>query len=372
MDDDATLEQLPRPINAWGTPTPYGVSHSSATVVRAVSEALRRHVDMHDLAAWAEAAVCEVSGAQAACFCHCGAAGLVIASAAAVTGDDPAAAAALPRVTGAPVIAIQHEHTVDYGQPIVQALALSGATVHVLQGVAAGRRAQLEALAGEGRLRAVVFVESQLVKAPAALAREDCASLAQAAGALLIVDAAAQDWRLQDRAFIASADLTIFSAQKYLAAPTCGIVVGRAAAVAACKRNLAGIGRPMKPTKEGLAGTIAALRERDWAGLPQVRTQNLARAERFAVQVQATTGWPVQVLAGQSQGPYPRILVDLGDAGAALRSIDALKREDPPVVVGTSRAGDGLLAIELTHVNAAEEALLLDALVRLGGVCLPA
>ncbi len=359
------LGGLPHPINAWGTPTPWGVSRSSEEVIAAVSQALRTHVDMSALYDLAERTVCELSGADAACFTHCAAAALVLASAAALSGSDPRIAAALPRCAGRPVIVLQAEHAIDFGQPVVRTLALSGAEVLLLTGDAGERRMRVRALADGGRVRALVFVESQLVKSVPTLSREECATLARETNALLVVDAAAQDWRLADRVFIADADLTIFSAQKYLAAPTCGIIVGSARAIESCKLNQPGIGRPMKPTKEALSGLVAALSSRNWHALAQLRASNLARASAFAKQVHRSTGWVGEVCAAAEQGPYPRVLVNLGSVAFATKAAAWLRTLAPPVVVGTNALDVGKLSIELTHVDADEQNYLLDALQRL-------
>ena len=58
------------------------------------------------------------------------------------------------------------------------------------------------------------------------------------------------------------ADLVVLSAHKYLAAPTAGLIVGRAGLVQSCRAQERGIGRAMKPTKEAILGVLAALDER--------------------------------------------------------------------------------------------------------------
>ncbi|HEY0858845.1 MAG TPA: hypothetical protein VGE16_17405 [Albitalea sp.] len=188
------LGTLSSPVNAWGTPTPYGVSRSSDSVVAAVSDALRTHVDMGALQDLAEEVVCGLSGAEAACFCHCAAAGIVVAAAASITGTSATSAAALPSSADGALIVLQEEHAVDYGQPLPQTLRLTGCDVHLLRGSTAERRADLQSLAARSRVAAIVYVESQLVSSAAPLSRRDCRELAKDIGAMFIVDAAAQDW----------------------------------------------------------------------------------------------------------------------------------------------------------------------------------
>ena len=58
------------------------------------------------------------------------------------------------------------------------------------------------------------------------------------------------------------ADLVLVSAQKYLASPTAGLIIGRKRLVHACRAHEKGIGRAMKATKEAVIGVLAALEER--------------------------------------------------------------------------------------------------------------
>ena len=82
----------------------------------------------------------------------------------------------------------------------------------------------------------------------------------------VILDAAAQDLRLPE--LIASgADLILISAQKYLHAPTAGIVLGSRPLVEALAAQHGGIGRGMKPTKEGILGVLAAVELRQKNGI---------------------------------------------------------------------------------------------------------
>ena len=65
------------------------------------------------------------------------------------------------------------------------------------------------------------------------------------------------------RAAATGADLALFSAQKYLGAPTAGLVLGRRGPVAAVRAQDKGIGRAMKAGKEAIAGVMAALEYRE-------------------------------------------------------------------------------------------------------------
>lgn len=272
---------MTRPINAWGTPTPYGVSRSSLAVAKAAADALQAHCNMAELQEGVASEVSALSEAPAASFCHCSAAGILISVAAALTNGRLEIARELPRRHEDGVTAINVEHCVDYGHSILQVIRTTGSLAEVLTGTREERLTKLTDLGQAGALKAVLWVESLLAPSAPPL---DCSELATAAhqfDAWLIVGAAAKDWKLADPEFVKAADLTIFSAQKYLAAPTCGIVAGTKLAIDAFNANLKCIGRPMKPTKDALMGVLAALRERDWRALDAERERNMRRAEQF-------------------------------------------------------------------------------------------
>lgn len=357
-------DTLSHVINAWGTPTPFGVSRSSPGVARATGEGLLRHVDIDELATRVAQRIVAVAGTEAAWFCHCSAAGVTLAAAGALAGSSPAAVAALPRRDEVGVIAIQEEHCVHYGQPIVQALRLSGAHVLRLTGSLDQRCAELDAAARAGVLRAVMAVDSSLVKREAVLTRQMLSTLARRHGVGFIVDAAAQDWRLNDRHALAQADITLFSAQKYLAAPTCGILVGTRGAVDAARAHLGGIGRAMKPSKEALFGLWQALDERDWAELPALQQQNLMRSERFAYSIRANDAAfvTVSVQDASGYGPFPRLFLKYGPTASAARVAELLMGGDPRIAVGRGYLDQNALTLELTHVGPDEEAQLLARL----------
>ncbi|WP_459618048.1 hypothetical protein [Bordetella sp. 2513F-2] len=356
-------DTLPEVINAWGTPTPYGVSRSSPGVAQAAARALQAQVDVEALHDAVGRELAARAQAESACLCHCAAAAVSLAAAACLSGEDPARVAALPECDPPRAIAIQAEHCVDYGQPIVQALKLSGARVAVLEGGPARRLGRLAALAATGELAGVVAVASTLVDTPAPLALPALAHACRTHGVPLLLDAAARDWQLADPAARAGVDLAIYSAHKYLAAPTCGMLVGRAALVRAARLNLRGLGRGFKPTKEALAGVRAALAERDGRALAHIQAGNEARARAYAQGLrQVLPACAVTVLQGSDYGPYPRIALQFEDAPRARRVADALAAHQPPIVVGRHAQTCGRLTIELTYVDEPQAAQLRAAL----------
>jgi len=343
---------LRRVLNAWGTPTPFGVSRSDAAVAQAVAQMLQRHVVMAELQAEAGRRLAQWSGAEAACVTHCTAAAVTLAVAACMAGTQPARVAQLPDREGLPFrVPMLAAHAVHYGHPIVQAIRLAGAQPVLCPSPEALRAA----LAGPD-IACVLAVESHLASGSGADLTRELVQLARAARVPLVLDAAAQDWRAA-QLVAGGADLVLLSAQKYLRAPTAGLVLGRAGLVAAVDAQHAGIGRAMKPTKEALAGVIAALDQRE--ALP-VAAWRLAQQRKVDAVALAAAQWPGVTVAREPdpQGNgFDRLWLTLQaqpgrpDAAAV---VQRLRAGDPAVAVAPHRADRGQIGLELSGVDEAE------------------
>ncbi len=349
MPETFPHDRLQRVINAWGTPTPYGVSRSGAAVARASAAMLQRHVVMADLQAQAGRELAAWSGAQAACVTHCTAAAITLAVAACMTGTDAQAIAQLPDSSGLPHrVVMLGSHEVNYGQALTQAVRLAGARPLLCDDLSAVRAAL-----AQGGVACVLAVESQLAPGSGAPATRQLVECAHAAGVPLVLDAAAQDWRARE--LVASgADLVLLSGQKYLRAPTSGLVLGRTGLVAAVDAQHRGIGRGMKPAKEALAGLLAAVALRaaespdDWAAVQERKVAAvMAEADRW--QGVRVTRTPDPLGNG-----FARLWLTLDAAALGIDAtavIERLRQGDPVVAVAPHRAAQGQIGLELTAVD---------------------
>jgi seryl-tRNA(Sec) selenium transferase len=194
-------------------------------------------------------------------------------------------------------------------------------------------------------------------------------ALGRAAGVVVIVDAAAQDLRMRELARC-GADLVVVSAQKYLAAPTAGLVLGHAAWVRAVAAQQRGIGRAMKPTKEALAGTIVALRERVALDLDGWRTRQHHKAQRLVASLPSWPGVTVTAAPDPTGLPFERVRLQLGhEAPLGARALaERLRAGTPPVWVIDQHADRGELLLELVPLRDPEIDTLARALrAALGG-----
>jgi uncharacterized pyridoxal phosphate-dependent enzyme len=340
---------LKRVINAWGTPTPYGVSRSDPAVAGAVALMLQRHVVLADLQALAGRELAAWSGAEAACVTHCTAAAITLAVAACMAGTDAARVAQLPDSTGMPKrVLLLAAHQVHYGQVITQAVRLAGA-----HPVPCPTPADVAAELALGGVACVLAVESHLAAGSGPAVTGEMAALAHAAGVPLLLDAAAQDWHARELV-AGGADLVLLSGQKYLRSPTAGLVLGRADLVAALDAQHGGIGRAMKPTKEALAGLRAALRLRADASRDAWCAAQQRKVDAVAA---AAAGWPgvtVERTPDPQGNGFARLWLQVDAAVTGISAagvIELLRAGDTVVAVAPHRAAQGSIGLELTAVD---------------------
>ncbi|MBX3586537.1 MAG: hypothetical protein KF796_07825 [Ramlibacter sp.] len=349
-------------INAWGSPTPYGVSRSDAAVAQAVAAMLQRHVVMADLQAETGRALARWAGAEAGCVTHCTAAALTLAVAACMAGADGQRIAQLPDATGLPArVALLTAHQIHYGHALTQAIRLAGA-----QPVPCDSLAALGNALDAGGVACVLAVESHLADGSGPATTASLLAQARRAGVPLVLDAAAQDWRARELV-AAGPDLVLLSGQKYLRSPTAGLVLGRAGLVAALDAQHTGIGRAMKPTKEALAGVLAALQVR--AGEPATHwlARQRLRVDHVAAQAARWPGVRVQRESDPLGNGFDRLWLSLD---AAVTDVDAaqlaqrLRDGDPVVAVAPHRLAQGQIGLELTAVDDDELPLLCQLLAQ--------
>lgn len=346
------LPTLARVINAWGTATPFGVSRADPDVAGAVAAMLQRYVVMDQLQTVAGERLARWSGAQAACVTHCTAAGITLSVAACMAGTDAAHIAQLPDAQGMPNrVLMLAAHQVNYGHPIVQAVRLAGAR---LQAFASPDDVQA-ALAQPG-VACVLAVESHLAKDSGAALTARLLAHAREAGVPLVLDAAAQDWRVRE--LVASgADLVLASAHKYLRAPTAGLVMGRSGLVAAVDAQHAGIGRAMKPTKEAIAGVLAAIDARVALSRGQWCAEQKHKVDAVADLAKTWKGVTVSREPDPQGNGFDRLWLAIdpqATRGGAAGLVQRLRAGDPVVAVAPHRVAQGQVGLELTGVDSGE------------------
>ncbi|MCY3781645.1 MAG: aminotransferase class V-fold PLP-dependent enzyme [Chloroflexi bacterium] len=355
-------------IVATGNFTELGGSLMPGEVLAAMQAAARSFVSIPALHEKAGQVIADVTGAEAGYVTSGAAAGLVLGTAACMTGSDRAAIQQLPDTDGLKnEIVIHKAHSNHYNRMF----RLAGATVKEV-GYGAHRTLpwQLESAINE-RTAAIIYVVAQFLVAQTALPLPEVVRIARAKGVPVIVDAANELPPIENlRKFIEmDADLVIFSGGKDLQGPQpSGFICGRQDLIAACALNGApnhGIGRPMKVGKEEIVGLVAALKR-------YVRLDHEARLARWEQQVSLIVDGLAdierlsvsRVFPDYTGRPVPRAWLtwDEDTAGLSKQAVlGALVQGSPTIRVLEEYAGKGLL-IDPTTLLDGQETIIAERL----------
>ena len=358
-------------IVATGNFTELGGSLMPAEVLEAMQAAARSFVSIKALHEKAGQVIAELTGAEAGYVTSGAAAGLVLATAACMTGSDPAAIQQLPDTTGLKDEVVIHKaHSNHYNRTF----RLTGAKIKEV-GYGAHRTLpwQLESALDE-RTAAIVYVVAQFLVTQTALPLPEVLRIARAKGVPVIVDAANELPPVENlRKFVEmGADLVIFSGGKDLQGPQpTGFICGRQDLIAACALNGApnhGIGRPMKVGKEEIVGLVAALKR--YVSLDhQARLAGWERQIALIVDGLADVGHlrASRVFPDYTGRPVPRAWLTWEEETAGLSKqevLNALAEGSPAIRVMEEYAGVGLL-IDPTTLLEGQEAVIVDRLRRI-------
>ena len=363
-------------INAVGPATRLSGSIMRPEVAEAMRQASECCVDIAELQARAGEVIAEITGAEAGYVTSGAAAGLLLGTAACVTGLDPGKMNRLPDTRGMKnevIMARSHRNFYDHavrsvGIELVEvgiADRFSGAGVRDAEGWEIGA-------AITARTAAVVYV----AYAHTQPSLEVVVAAAHEKGVAVIVDAAGQLPPAENlqRFISAGADLVAFSGGKAIAGPQAsGILCGRRDLIAAAalqhqdldvmpelwnpptslidKEKLPGapqhgIGRPCKVGKEEIAGLVKALRlfaaedpdlrRQHWLGLMQGLVDACGVFKHAEVEVVADRK--------RSEIPSVRLALDEEAAGmTALELVRALQEGQPQIAANPSYVHEGVV-----------------------------
>lgn len=360
----ALLQELGlRPvINASATLTRLGGSIMPPEVWAAMDEARTQFVDLIEMQRRVGERIAALTHNEAAYVSSGAAAGLVLATAACVTGTDETAIRRLPHLDGLKsevIVQATQRNGYDFavrqvGVRLVEIGDAGGATVTDLE------RAISPATA------AVAWFQGAMTR-PTDLPLEMVIEVAKVHGIPVIVDAAAQLpppdnlWKYTQM----GADLALFSGGKDLRGPqSSGLILGRAELIAACALHgnpNPRIGRPMKVGKEEMAGLLAAV-ERYLRLDHGERTRECDRivalwcaALNEVAGVAATRDFPNE--AGQPL-PWCRVAIDSGVTGVARDEVVVRLMAGDPSVAVACRDPDAI-HLNPTTLEPGEETIVL-------------
>ncbi|MBW9115708.1 aminotransferase class V-fold PLP-dependent enzyme [Rhizobium cauense] len=335
MSDDIRTKIGLRPvINVSGTMTSLGASIVVPQAVRAMEAILPQFVEINDLQRKASSVIARLTGGEAGFVTASCSAGISLAVAGAITGDNLLAIEKLPDVTSEKnEVLVQMGHVVSYGAPVDQAIRLAGGKVVLVGQATSTHRFHMENAITD-KTAAAVYVVSHHVVDYGLLHLTEFIEIAHAKGVPVIVDAASEyDLKL----FLAQgADIALYSGHKFLGGPTSGIVAGKKELVRSAFLQNMGIGRGMKVGKESIYGVMAALEAwetRDHAGIRERETGYL---NLWKDELSDRPGVTALIEPDPTNNPLDRLRVVISAAEAHITAWDlaaALSRGDQPVIV---------------------------------------
>lgn len=331
-----------RPVlNCATTYTRLGGSIMRPAVTEAMAEAANAFVSIPDLQVAVGRRLAELTGNESAYVSNGAAAGLTLAVAAAITGDDPALMARLPNdLSGMKNEVIVHRMQRNFYDVAVRQ---TGATIVEIGHAMETAAWELDAAINERTAAIVYFAGSHLNLHTLPL--ELVAERAHAHGVPVIVDGAAQVPPVSNLTYFTrecGADIAIFSGGKHIGGPqNSGLVVGREEIIRNMRLNgppNQRIGRAMKVAKETMIGLMVAVETylaQDHAQMWQDWSDTVDRwldawIERAPVGVAI---WRDD--RNEAGEPIPRVLARFGEQSAWKRDrfVDALRGGDPGIEV---------------------------------------
>ncbi|WHO75894.1 aminotransferase class V-fold PLP-dependent enzyme [Rhizobium sp. BT03] len=350
-------------INVSGTMTSLGASIVVPEAIEAMASILPHFVEINDLQRKASAVIARLTGGEAGFVTASCSAGISLAVAGAMSGDNLLAIEKLPDVVPEKnEVLVQMGHVVSYGAPVDQAIRLAGGKVVLIGQATSTHRFHMEKAITE-KTAAAVYVVSHHVVDYGLLNLKEFVEIAHARGVPVIVDAASEyDLRI----FLEQgADIALYSGHKFLGGPTSGIVAGRKELVRHAFLQNMGIGRGMKVGKESIFGVMAALEaweRRDHAGIRERETGYLNLWKRT---LDGRPGVTALIEPDPTNNPLERLrlIVDAGEAHITAWDLaDALAKGSPPIIVRDHEVEHRYFYLDPCNLHPGQEGIVANRL----------
>lgn len=317
-------------INAVGTLTTLSGTLMPPEVVRAMEEASRNFVAIHELQAKAGARLAELTGAPAAFVTAGASAALCLASCAVTAGSDRAKMVQLPDMTGMKnefIIQKAHHSPYDHAFRMVGAKLVTVETADEIRSSINDKTAALLMVLSHNSIGHKVELDQMI-------------ELAHKANLPLILDAAAEVPPPENLSKFVKmgADLVAFSGGKNLRGPQCsGILMGRKDLIAAAYANSSPnnfLPRVAKVGKEEIVGLVAAVEiclKKDHAA---ERREFHAMLDRIAERMKSLPSVKTELIPNLDFSHSPRLSVqwDESKLGVSLDQMVQRLREGAPSI----------------------------------------
>jgi L-seryl-tRNA(Ser) seleniumtransferase len=363
MSDDLYERLGVRPfINCCGTRTVHGGSLMLPVVREAMTNAAGRFVNLNELILAAGRRIAQLTGAGAALITSGGAASLVAATAGAMTKGDPERMLRLPNTDGMPAKVVMPKgarFTYDH------AIRTTGARVVEVS----DRKTMAEALRSGAAMVATIGTKD----ADLPIRLSECVALAEPLGIPVLIDAASEHLEMPNPYLGRGASFVAYSGGKYLKGPqSTGLLLGKQQWIEAARLNASphhAIGRPMKISKEEVAGILAAVefwaKGRDHAAEKARWTGDLETIAGIVGKVGTVTAEIEVPAKSHEQVPRLRIAWDRGHIGlGGLELREVLLAHDPKVMLDDRGATDHSVFILPFNLEPGEAAIVGAAIAK--------
>ncbi|RUM27234.1 aminotransferase class V-fold PLP-dependent enzyme [Rhizobium vallis] len=352
-------------INVSGTMTSLGASIVVPEAIEAMASILPHFVEINDLQRKASGVIARLTGGEAGFVTASCSAGISLAVAGAITGNNLLAIEKLPDIVSEKnEVLVQMGHVVSYGAPVDQAIRLAGGKVVLVGQATSTHRFHMENAITD-KTAAAVYVVSHHVVDYGLLNLKEFVEIAHARGVPVIIDAASEyDLRI----FLEQgADIALYSGHKFLGGPTSGIVAGRKELVRHAFLQNMGIGRGMKVGKESIFGVMAALEaweKRDHAGIRERETSYLNLWKRT---LDGRPGLTALIEPDPTNNPLDRLrlIVDPEQAHITAWDLaDALAKGSPPIIVRDHEVEHRYFYLDPCNLHPGEEKIVAERLAQ--------
>ena len=320
-------------INAYGTLTTLSGTLMWPEVSKAMEEASKQFVQIHDLQAQVGRRLAELTGAEAAFVTAGASAALCLATCAVTAGDDPMKIDRLPDLTGMKseiIIQKAHRNSYDHAFRMVGVTLVEVETADDIRRAINPKTAALAMVLSHNSLGHKVELEEMV-------------ALAHAAGLPLILDAAAEIPPAENlRKFTKiGADLVAFSGGKNLRGPQCsGMLLGRKDLIQKAYANSAPhnrFARIAKVGKEEIVGLLTAVElylKRDHAA---ERKEYHAMLDRAARRLAGVPTVFTELITNDDYSHSPRLSVQWDEAKLGVTLDQMMERliNGEPAIVAT-------------------------------------
>ncbi len=350
-------------INVSGTMTSLGASIVVPQAIAAMTSILPQFVEMNDLQRKASAVIARLTGGEAGFVTASCSAGISLAVAGTITGNDLLAIEKLPEVsTQKTEILVQMGHVVSYGAPVDQAVRLAGGKTVLIGQATSTHRYHMENAINE-KTAAALYVISHHVVDYGLLSLKEFAEIAHAKGVPVIVDAASEyDLRL----FLEQgADIVLYSGHKFLGGPTSGIVAGKKELVRHAYLQNMGIGRGMKVGKESVFGVMAALEAWETRDHDGIRARETGYLHLWRDTLEGRPGVQALIEPDPTNNPLDRMRVLISAPEAHITAwdlADALARGTPPIIVRDHEVEHRYFYLDPCNLHPGQETIVANRL----------